>query len=63
MQQNFMGTLQNDESGTNDTTVGGEMLVGAPKRPLKTSIGLANTTMTSLFDQTMPLSGKHLMNP
>ncbi len=63
MQQNFMSTLQNDDSGTNDTTVGGEMMVGAPRRPLKTSIGLATNTMTSLFDQTMPLSGKHLINP
>jgi hypothetical protein len=58
-----MGTLQLEDNGTNDTTVGGEMLVGATKRPLKTSIGLATTTMTSLFDQTQPLSGKHLLNP
>jgi len=55
-----MGSLQMDETGTNDTTVGGEMLLGAPKRPLKTSIGMANSTMTSLFDQTIPLSGKHM---
>ena len=50
MQQNFMGTLQIDESRTNDTTAGGDMIAGGPKRPLKTSIGLATTTMTSLFD-------------
>jgi hypothetical protein len=57
MQQNF---ICSQDIGTNDTTLAGEMLVGSTKRPLKTSIGLANSTMTSLFDQTIPLSGKHL---
>jgi hypothetical protein len=60
MQQNFMGTLNLDETGTNHSTAAGDILTGVPKRPLKTSIGMATTTMTSLFDQTIPFSAKNM---
>jgi len=49
MNQNFMSTLEEDNE------------MKASKRPLKTSIGMATTTLTSLFDQSLPLSGKLLM--